>query len=628
MLKQPARVAGVLIMALISMATQAADLTIRLDASDVARRHIHTDLTLMVAPGPLTLVFPKWIPGEHAPTGPLNSMIGLTISANGAAIGWERDPFDTYAFKLTVPGGVTRLDISLDSGLATSGSGFSAAPTSSDQLAVLPWNEFVLLPKGSDAAQISTSASILVPQNWGVASALDSKPGAGGAYAFEQASLARLIDSPVQIGRHTTLIKLPGSAPAPGIVHEIAIAADSAAALAVPEDFAAAYGRLVAEAGALFGSRMYRHYTWLLTLSDYVAHFGLEHHESSDNRSDENTLTDADFRPWVSTLLAHESVHSWNAKYRRPQGLLSPDYNRPMDGSLLWVYEGLTTFWGDVLPTRAGLLTQQQFREALAQMAASFDNEPGADWRPLADTAVAAQNLYGAPQAWRSSRRGTDFYQASVFLWLDVDAELRSRSHGQKSLDDFMRRFYAGASGEPALKPYVEGDIYDNLAAIVPDDWRALIRKHLDALGTKALFAALERSGWKLSYSGEKNAWLEYYDKRSKSTDRMCSVGLTLDKDALITDVVENRAAARAGAGPGMTLVAVNGRKYSPEVLDAAIAQAQADHEPIELLVSNSDFYRTLRVAYFDGPRFPHLARIDGTTDRLTAVLRPRVTPP
>jgi len=625
MLKHPAQIAAILMMAFLPSAVQAVDLTVRLDARDVARKRVHTDLTMSVAPGPLTLVFPKWIPGEHAPTGPLASMIGLWISANGSAIGWTRDPLDIYAFRLTVPDGVDQLSISLDTGLATSGIGFSAAPTSSEQLAVLSWNQFVLLPKGRDAETISTSASIRAPQGWAVASALDWKAGEDGEYRFEDASLTRLIDSPVQIGRHTLVLNLPGSAPAPRLVHRMAIAADSAAALSLPGDFETGYARLVAEAGALFGSRIYRHYVWLVSLSDHVAHFGLEHHESSDNRREESTLTDPQLRPWLSTLLAHEYVHSWNAKYRRPQGLLSPDYDQPMDGSLLWVYEGLTTFWGGVLPARAELISPEQYREYLAQTAAMFDNEPGADWRPLADTAVAAQNLYDAPVSWDSSRRKTDFYEASMFLWLDVDAELRARTHGQRSLDDFMQRFYAGTSGTTAVKPYTEQDIYDNLAAIVPHDWRGLIRSHLDTLGTGALLAALGRSGWALGYSEQPNAWLEYYQKRMSTTDRMWSIGMALDEDALITDVVENRTAARAGAGPGMTLVAVNGRKFSAEVLDAAIVQAQQLRKPIELMVLNDDFYRVLEVPYFDGQRFPHLTRVEGTTDRLSAVLRPRV---
>ena len=618
-------ITGMVLVVSLAGVADAADLSVRLDASDVARKRIHTQLTMRVAPGPLTLVFPKWIPGEHAPTGPLESMIGLSIKANDVLVPWARDPIDVYAFKLNVPRAVDHLDITIDSGLPTSGGSFTAGQTSSDQLAVLSWNQFVLLPQGRDSERISTDASVVVPEGWAVESALHWKRGPQGAYEFEEASLATLIDSPVQIGRHTRRIELAGSAPGPQIVHEMALAADSQAALAVPDDFAAGYGRLVAEAGAAFGSRIYRHYTWLVTLSDNVAHFGLEHHESSDNRRDESMLTDPVLRPWLSSLLAHEYVHSWNAKYRRPQGLLSPDYDKPMDASLLWVYEGLTDFWGDVLPTRAGLLTEEQFRDMLAASAATFDNEPGANWRPLADTAVAAQNLYTAPRAWRSSRRDTDFYEASVFLWLDVDAEIRARTNGRASLDDFMQRFVGGPTGTPALKPYAERDVYDNLTAIAPADWRALIRRHLDTTGTATLFAALERSGWQLSYTGEKNAFLEYAEKRSKGTDRMWSIGIALDKDALITDVVETRAAAQAGAGPGMTLVAVNGRKFTPEVLDAAIAEAQSSHEPIALLVLTDDFYRTLQVAYVDGPRVPHLVRIAGAVDGLSAVLRSRV---
>lgn len=617
-----------LVLTFAAIGAQAAELTVKLDATQVLRKRIHTDLTLSVTPGPLTLVFPKWIPGEHGPTGPLESMIGLRIEANGDTIAWQRDPYDVYAIELTVPQGADRLSISLDTGLATAGEGFTAAPTSSAQLAVLPWNQFVLLPRGRDAETISTRASILAPQGWSIASALESKRGRGGAYELEEASLTRLIDSPVQLGRYTLRIDLPGSEPAPGIRHSMAIAADSSAALAIPEGFAAGYARLVAEAGAVFGSRMYRHYTWLVTLSDHVAHFGLEHHESSDNRRKENTLIDPEMRPWLSTLLGHEYVHSWNAKYRRPQNMLSPDYDVPMDGTLLWVYEGLTTFWGDILPTRAGLLSQAQYHEFLAAAAASFDNEPGAGWRPLADTAVAAQNLYEAPGAWKSSRRGTDFYNASIFLWLDVDAEIRRRTQGRATLDDFMRRFYAGDSGEPDVKPYSEQDIYDTLSQIAEGDWRTLIRRHLDTTGTAALFAALERSGWKLGYSEDKNTWLEYYEKRRAVTDRMASIGIRLNEDAQILDVVEDRAAARAGAGPGMTIVAVNGRKYTAAALDAAIAQAKHSREPIQLLVLSDDFYRTLEVGYFDGQRHPHLVRIDSADDTLTAVLSAHAAAP
>jgi predicted metalloprotease with PDZ domain len=606
-------------------AAQATDLTVRVDAREVASKRIHTELTVAVKPGPLTLVYAKWMPGEHGPTGPLESMIGLEIKANGERLTWSRDPLDMYALRVAVPRGVEHLDVSMESGLATEGAGFTAAPTSSAQLAIVSWNEFLLFPKGVDADKVSVSATVIAPPGWTVVCALESKASLGGAYEFESSTVARLIDSPVQMGLYAKLIELKGSEPRTDIKQSLSIMADSAAALAVNGEFAQGYGRLVAENGMLFGSRMYRHYTWLLSLSDHIAHFGLEHHESSDDRADENALSEADLRMGIAGLLGHEYVHSWNGKYRRPQGLLSPDYQKPMDGSLLWVYEGMTEFWGEVLPTRVGLITAEYFRDTLAESAGNFDTEPGARWRPMADTATAAQALYDAPHAWQSSRRSVDYYEASVFLWLDVDAELRAQSQGHATLDDFVRRFYSGPSGAPQVKPYAEQDVYDTLATVASGDWRTFIHRHLDPTGTTALMGALERSGWKLGYSAETNASVETRQKRKKETARQWSIGLNLDKDGKIIDVIEDRAAARAGASPGMSVIAVNGQKFTAKVLDAAITDAQSTHKPIALLVENSDYYRALSVEYYDGPRYPHLVRIEGRPDTLSAVLAPRV---
>ncbi len=541
-------------------AAESAELTVRLDARDVVRRRLHTDLTLAVKPGPLTLVFPKWIPGEHGPTGQLDTIIGLVIRAGGRPLEWRRDPLDMYAIALTVPAEADRLEIALETGLPSAVTGFSSARTATAQLAVLPWNMFVLLPKGRDADTIETVASVVPPPAWSAACALPSRPLPGGGLEMGPVSLARLVDSPVQIGRFTKRVEIAGSAPGAELPHVIAIAADSAAALALPDGFASGYSRLVAEAGALFGSRPYRRYTWLATFSDHVAHFGLEHHESSDDRMGESTLGDPLLRKDLAGLLGHEYVHSWNGKHRRPEGLLSPDYEKPMDGSLLWVYEGMTQFWGDVLATRAGLLTPQDTRELLATSAGHFDVVVGPRWRPLADTAVQAQVLYGSPEAWESARRTVDFYDAAVYLWLDVDAEIRARTKGRASLDDFARRFFAGPSGQLALRSYVEQEVYDTLAAIAPGEWRALVRRHLDPTGTAALTGALERSG----------------------------------------------------------------RKLSAEVLDAAIREAKGSDKPIEVLVEDGDFYRMLSVAYSDGPRFPHLTRVDDRPDLLSQVLAPR----
>lgn len=616
---------SLLLCALAAAGADAATLKLRVDARDVVRKRVHTEETLPVKAGPLALVFPKWIPGEHAPSGPIDSMFGLAIRANGTLLPWTRDARDMFVLHLTVPRGATQLDISLESGLATEGSGFSGAPTSSAQLAILAWNEFLLIPQGQEADTLAVSASLVAPPDWQMVCALAAQRASDGAWAFEDSTVMHLIDSPVQLGLHARLLALKGSEPRAELPHQLSIMADNETALAGAEELNAGYSRLVAEAGALFGVRPYRHYTWLLSLSDHVAHFGLEHHESSDDRMYLDTLEDAGKRMDLGWLLGHEYVHTWNGKFRRPAGLLSPDYDAPMDTTLLWSYEGLTEFWGVMLPTRAGLMTPEYCREFMAEYAGNFVVNPGTRWRPMLDTAVDAQQLYYAPSAWHSSRRDTDFYDASVFLWLDVDAELRARSQGKSGIDDYMRRFYSGASGAPQLKPYVEQEIYDTLAALAPGDWRALVHRHLDETGTAALTHALERHGWKLEFTPQANISVETGQKYEKTTRRRWSIGLDLDKDGKILDAIEDRAAARAGAGPGMTLLAVNGQKYSTEVLDAAISAAASSRQPIALLVEHDDYYRTLNVEYYDGPRFPHLARIEGRPDTLSALIQPRV---
>jgi predicted metalloprotease with PDZ domain len=618
------RCAVLALMLLAGVPAFGADLTLRIDARDVARRHLQTHETLAVKPGPLVLAYPKWIPAQHAPAGPLDTIIGMEITANGQRLAWKRNPIEMYEITVTVPKGVDRLDIALESGLPENGGGFSGSPDSTARLAIVRWNQYVLLPKGSDAAQISSQGSVQAPAGWSVACALDSHASEGGGVEFEPVSLAQLIDSPVQMGQYMRRVELPGSAPHPDIHHAISIAGDTAESIQVPADFAAGYGNLVAEAGALFASRHYRHYLWILTLSDHTAHFGEEHHESSDDRLPENILEEADDHSIVAGLLGHEYVHSWNGKYRRPQGLLSPDYQKPMDGSLLWVYEGLTEFWGDVLPVRAGLTKPEYYRDLIAARAGHYEISTGPRWRPLADTAVEAQVLYDSSPAWSSARRGTDFYEASVYMWLDVDSELRAHSGGKATLDDFMHRFYSGADGKPEVKPYVENDLYTTLGAIAPADWHGILHKHLDVPDTNALLDGLKHAGWQLSYSPEKNAAVELSQKLRKNTDRQWSIGLRLDKDAGIVDVIEGRAAALAGAAPGMKVIAVNGKKFSSEGLDAAIVAAQSSHKPIELLVENDDYFHTLSVAYFDGPRYPHLTRVEGTPDTLAEVLKSR----
>jgi len=425
----------------------------------------------------------------------------------------------------------------------------------------------------------------------------------------------------VLAGAHFRTIALtaPGESPS----CQIDLASDSEAALEMPRDLVDSYKQLVAEAGSLFGARHYEHYHFLLTLSDHTAHFGLEHHESSDDRVAERALLDPDRRKLMLGLLPHEYVHSWNGKYRRPADLATPDYQQPMVGDLLWVYEGLTSYLGYVLTARCGLLTPEQSREGLALDAAEMDHHAGREWRPLLDTAVAAQLLYGATPQWASWRRSTDFYREGVLVWLEADALIRQHSQGQRSLDDFCRRFHGAPGGAPVVKTYTQADIVSTLNAVEPYDWKGFLDARLRSTGEHAPLGGVEACGWKLAYTDSIPGLLKSREEADKIVDLSCSIGLRLKEDGNITDAVPGLAAAQAGIGPGMKLVAVNGRQFSRHVVRDAIRAAKTSTAPLELLVENGEYYKTHALDYHDGERYPHLQRDPSRPDLLEALVKP-----
>jgi hypothetical protein len=421
-------------------ALHAAPITLRVDATGAPSNVYHAHLTIPVTAGPLTLYYPKWIPGEHGPTGPINGLTGLQFTANGKSVAWQRDLVDMFALNLEVPAGATSLDADLDYIAPAPGANFTAGASTSPRLAVLSWNTVLLYPKGAPSDSLSYSASLRIPSGWLYATPLETRGRTADDIEFETASLTTLVDSPVQLGMTLRKIDIPNKS---GLRHTLNLLSESAEAVQTPDDFAAQYGRLVDETSTLFGANHYRHYDWLLTLSDAVAHFGLEHHESSDDRIAENRLHEDPSRKWVSTLMAHEFVHSWNGKFRRPAGLATGNYDKPMTGELLWVYEGLTEYLGDLLPVRAGILSADDYRENLAETYAQMAQHTGRTWRPLLDTAVAAQLLYDAPGASTNWRRSVDYYPEGELLWLDADMTIRSLTSGKRSLDDFCRALAA-----------------------------------------------------------------------------------------------------------------------------------------------------------------------------------------
>ncbi len=593
--------------------------TILVDVTEAPRQILHAHLTLPVGGGPLTLLYPKWIPGEHGPTGPLTDLTGLHFRLGSTEVPWQRDPVDMYTFHLGIPAEGGTLAVDLDF-LTPSEGQFSAGASSTPELSVLAWNTVVLYPKGKPAEEIPFTASVKLPPGWKHATALPVDGEGDGTVRFKTVSLTTLIDSPVLVGAHLKVVPV-----AEGPHHEIDIAADSEAALATPDDFAALYGNLVAETGALFGARHYRDYHWLLTLSDKVAHFGLEHHESSDDRTDEPTLGDAGRRRGLAGLLAHEFAHSWNGKYRRPAGLVDPDYHEPMQGNLLWVYEGMTEYLGYLLPARSGWWSPEHYREEVALTAATLDHEPGRTWRSLSDTAVAAQLLYGSAHEWAAWRRGTDFYDESLLVWLEADMVIRRETGGKRSLDDFCRLFYGGPredDGKPALRPYTFEDVVAAMGQVAKHDWRGFFDAHLTTLAPHAPLEGIRLAGWKLVYDETPNQAMAEREARSKWYDWTFSLGMSVKDDGMLRDVIPGSPAAKAGLAPGMKLVAVDGRAWSKERVDAALAAHQRDGRPFEILASNDDFYRTYAVDYRDGAKNPHLVRDTGP-DLLSVLVKP-----
>jgi predicted metalloprotease with PDZ domain len=593
------------------------------DLRDAPKHIFHARLTVPVSAGPLTLVYPKWIPGEHAPVGPIVDFTGLKISAAGKEVPWRRDDVDMFAFHIDVPSGVNALDISCDYLSPTDSSGTRESPSSTAKLAILNWYLVTLYPYGPKTDDLTYVASLRLPSGWKYGTALPVAKESPDLIEFAPASLTTLIDSPVLSGLYLRHIDLsPGQSPP----HTVHVAADGPAPLEATASEVQHIRQLVAETGAIFGARHYRRYDFLLTLSDRMPSNGIEHHESSDDRTEEDLFLDPELFE-TSDLLPHEFTHSWNGKYRRPVGLATPDYQTPMKGGLLWVYEGLTQYYGVVLTARSAITPLNLFRESLASTAAYLNDRPGRTWRDLEDTAVSAQFLYGAPTEGSSWRRGVDYYDEGTLIWLEADTIIRKQTNGKKSLDDFCRSFYGGQDTPPKLVPYTFDEVVTAMNSVTPYDWSSFFTKRVQSHGPGAPLGGLENSGWKLVFTDTQNEFEHLEEISTQSIELQFSLGLLVhasggeDGDHIL-DVVPGSPAASSGLAPGMRLLAVNGRKWNPDILRDAIARAKNSQDPIELLAQNGDFFQTYRIDYHGGERYPHLEPIVGKTDLLTEIAK------
>jgi predicted metalloprotease with PDZ domain len=607
--------------------TRPAPIRIYADLSDAPQRIFHAHLVFPVSPGPFTLLYPKWIPGEHGPNGPISDVVGMRFMAAGKLLPWRRDDVDMFAFHLVIPDGASELDVSLDYLTPLESEGYSEGPSATAKMAILEWNLVVLYPEGAKTDDLTYVATLRVPNGWKYGTALElAQETDDGSAEFKPVSLTTLVDSPVLTGEYFRSIPLATDVQPP---HRLDLAGDSRDAVEIPKDQTEAYSQLVREVQALFQAHHYNHYDFLLSLSDHMDPNGLEHHQSSDNRAPERMLLDPVYRTYYADLLSHEFFHSWNGKYRRPVGLATPDFQQPMKGDLLWVYEGLTQYYGEVLSARSGIETDADYREWLAWTAAYLDNWPGRTWRPLEDTAVSAQLLYMVPgEAWRSWRRWVDFYDESWLMWLDADVTIRQLTHGQKSLDDFCRAFAGAPSSPPQLVPYTFDEVVAALNQVAPYDWQKFFHDRLDVITLHPPMGGITGGGWHLVYTDQPNTFVQAMEPSEGLVAENFTLGIVVSpaegaKAGDLLDVIPGGPAAEAGLAPGMKLLTVNGRAWSPDVLRDAIVAAKGTAEPIILQVDNVGYAQTVRVHYHGGLRYPHLERDPTAPDLLSNTLQP-----
>lgn len=596
-------------------------LQLHVDATDLDHRIFHVRQTLPVQPGALQLHYPRFLPGTHGPYGEIERLAGLQLRAKGLRLAWQRDTVDPYAFHVQVPEGVSELELEFQYLSEVQGQGGRVVMTR--EMLNLQWISTVLYPGGRAVRSIPVQASVTLPAGWQLASALRVSERRGDTWHFENSSLETLADSPLFAGRHHQQIPLdPQGAAKPVVLH---LFADAPEQLKASDEQIEAHRALVRQTDLLMGSRHFRHYDFLLSLSERMGGIGLEHHESSENGVRPDYFRNWDRAVGARELLPHEYVHSWNGKFRRPADLLTPDFHQPMRNSLLWLYEGQTQYWGRVLAARSGLVEPEQTRDLLARTAAEYTSRAGKLWRNLQDTTNQGTMRSGRRSTWPDWQRGVDYYDESSLIWLDADTLIREKSQGQRSLDDFAKLFFGTEPDRITPLPYTFEDIVVALNKVQPHDWRTFLRERLDSHVQAAPLDGLRRAGWRLDWAETPSEFNRQRSSDGRIDDFAYSLGLVLRPDGQVMQVRWGSPAFEAGMSPSLSVVAVQGMAYKAERLSAAITANKSGQAPLQLLVKDGEQFRTLTLDYRQGLRYPRLVRIEGVPEGLDAgVLKTR----
>jgi predicted metalloprotease with PDZ domain len=585
------------------------------DATDTERGIFRVKESVPVAAsGPMVLLYPKWLPGNHSPTGQIDKLAGLVIRANGTVLPWTRDRIDVFAFHVDVPQGARMLEVEFQFLSATKPDQGRVAMT--PNLISLQPNSVSLYPAGYYTRQIPIQMTVHYPQGFTAAGAIPAEV-QGTTYAYQKTNYEILVDSPILAGRYGKTWQL-----SPRV--DLNVFADNASMLKATPEQIDAHRKLVDQAVKLFGAQHYDHYEFLLSLSDQLGSIGLEHHRSSENGSRVGYFTEWDQNAPTRNLLPHEFSHSWDGKFRRGAELWTPDFRTPMQGESLWVYEGQTQFWGYVLQARSGLVSKQDTLDGYAALLGTYDTAPARQWRPLIDTTNDPVMSQRRPKGWVSWQRSEDYYNEGLMVWMEVDALLRQKSNGRKSLDDFARPFFGIRDGDWGEVTYRFGDVADTLNRIVPYDWAGFLQQRLTETGKAAPLQGFILNGYRLVYVPEQSSFLKQNEKARKISDFSYSLGLVVGDGNTVTATIWNSLAFQAGIDVGSQIQAVDDEAYSADVMKAAIVAAKDRKEPIRLIIRNGDRFRTVSIDYHGGPRYPKLEKIGAGKTGLDRLLEAR----
>ena len=595
-------------------------LKLEVDATDVERRIFRVRETIPLAgPGPVTILYPQWVPGGHSPRNALYNVAGLTFRANGQVIPWTRDPVSVFAFHLTPPAGAASLEVEFQ----------FVTPTAPDQGRVVmtpemlnaQWISLAMYPAGHFTRRIQIEPSIRLPRGWGYGTALETVGVEGGVTHFKTVDFDTLLDSPMFAGRYFKQFDLDTSGKSPVRLN---IVADRPELLAATPEQIEPHRELIRQADRLYGARHFDHYDFLLALTDRMGGIGLEHHRSSENGTDPEYFIDWGGNAPARNLLPHEYSHSWDGKFRRPADLWAPNFNTPMRDSLLWVYEGQDQYWGYVLGARSGLVTKDQTLDALAMTAATYSlGRPGRQWRSVEDTTNDPIIASRRPLPWTSWQRSEDYYSEGQLVWLDADTLIREKTGGRKSLDDFAKGFFGVKDGSWTPLTYSFDDVVQALNEVMPYDWAGFLTARVKDVSPAFPLDGVTRSGYQLVYTDKPTPFWKDSEAGRKSVDLTYSLGLTLNREAAITSVLWDSPAFKVGLTVGDKILAVNGIAYDTERLKEVITAARSSRDPISLMVKDGDHFRVVAIDYHDGLKYPRLQRIPGKPDLLSKIYEP-----